>query len=390
MTEFITEFDMYEAALRKVNLNENVLPYVRGRLLTENVEIYAKIQKLLNCDPMQTCHRWLYDLDIENLDESEICRVNNLYKLGCDRGYLTDDEEVAEDDESSETPKTNECGTTEPVSVQPVSSVEQTKSTSDVAYTVLYSAMRDGQVKTGEAYSNSINPRSAKLDVISKLEKAGYTGITILAIEAGDPDCAGCKQANSMTDYMPQPEVVPSAIAVTTFENDDLNEADDKEDDSDDKKDSDGDNSDDSSDSDDSAGDKESDDNDDSDDKSEDSDDEKKEDSEEPDEKLKDDDDDSESDDSDDEKSNDEDDDKEDEKELSVSEKAQLKDSYKKAFKAALQKCKFETSFSELTLKQKVEFFTELSKAWTKKADPSEFMTDKEVEQLEKIVVKKN
>ena len=43
MTEFITEFDMYEAALRKVNLNENVLPYVRGRLLTENVEIYAKI-----------------------------------------------------------------------------------------------------------------------------------------------------------------------------------------------------------------------------------------------------------------------------------------------------------------------------------------------------------
>ena len=94
MTEFITEFDMYEAALRKVNLNENVLPYVRGRLLTENVEIYAKIQKLLNCDPMQTCHRWLYDLDIENLDESEICRVNNLYKLGCDRGYLIDDEEV--------------------------------------------------------------------------------------------------------------------------------------------------------------------------------------------------------------------------------------------------------------------------------------------------------
>ena len=52
-------------------------------------------------------------------------------------------------------------------------------------------------------------------------------------------------------------------------------------------------------------------------------------------------------------------------------------------------KLKFETSFSELSLEDKVKFFTELTKAWGDNTDPAEFMTDKEVDQLEKIVVKK-
>lgn len=50
-------------------------------------------------------------------------------------------------------------------------------------------------------------------------------------------------------------------------------------------------------------------------------------------------------------------------------------------------KCKFETSFNDLTLEQKVKFFTELAKAWTKN-EPNEFMTDKEIEQLNNVVVK--
>ena len=105
-------------------------------------------------------------------------------------------------------------------------------------------------------------------------------------------------------------------------------------------------------------------------DDSEEKDDQKEEDPEEPDEKLK------------------GGDDGEEDKEISNEEKGPLRDSYKKAFKAALQKCKFTTSFSELTLDQKVEFFTALSKAWSSKPDPSKFMSDKEIEQLEKIVVK--
>ena len=54
-----------------------------------------------------------------------------------------------------------------------------------------------------------------------------------------------------------------------------------------------------------------------------------------------------------------------------------------------MQKCKFKTAFIDLSLEDKVKFFTELSKAWGDKADPSKFMTDKETEQLEKIIVKK-
>ena len=45
---------------------------------------------------MANCHRFLYDLDVENLTESEISKVCNLYKLGQDRGVieLDKDEEV--------------------------------------------------------------------------------------------------------------------------------------------------------------------------------------------------------------------------------------------------------------------------------------------------------
>jgi len=40
-------------------------------------------------------------------------------------------------------------------------------------------------------------------------------------------------------------------------------------------------------------------------------------------------------------------------------------------------------------LEQKIDFFTELAKAWGDKEDPSLFMTDKELDQLEKIAVNK-
>ena len=107
----------------------------------------------------------------------------------------------------------------------------------------------------------------------------------------------------------------------------------------------------------------------------------KEEDAKEPDEKLKDD--------ADDKAEKASDKEKED-KELDASEKTALKDSYKKAFKAAMQKCKFfDKAFDDLTLEEKVAFFTELSKAWGSKADPSKFMTDKEIQQLQTIVVKK-
>ena len=85
--------------------------------------------------------------------------------------------------------------------------------------------------------------------------------------------------------------------------------------------------------------------------------------------------------------SDDSDDDSDDDsEELDVNEKAELKDKYKKTFKNTLVKCKFTKSFNDLSLEEKVKFFTQLSKAWTKN-EPNEFMTDKEMEQLNNVVV---
>jgi len=58
--------------------------------------------------------------------------------------------------------------------------------------------MKDGMMKTGEAYSNAVSTRAAKADVISKLERAGYSSIEILCIEAGDPDVRGCSSTYCM------------------------------------------------------------------------------------------------------------------------------------------------------------------------------------------------
>ena len=202
------EFDLYRAALKKINLNESALPLYKGRILSENVEAYGKAQKILNCKGLEKCHRWVYDLDFENLDESEVTKLNNLFQLGIDNGFIDDETDTDQEETSQEVVVQDP----EPAVEEPVEEEPKTKEAPMAAYTVVYSAMRDGELKTGEAYSNSINTRSAKADVISKLERAGYQNISILAIEAGDPDMCGCDNT-----FCKQPEVV-------SFENEEVKE----------------------------------------------------------------------------------------------------------------------------------------------------------------------
>lgn len=361
--EILNEFDACQAALKKIDLDEEVMPFVRGKLLTENVDVYAKIQKLLSCKEFEPCHRFLYDLDIENIDESEASKVNNLYKLGCDRGFFDDeDSEDTADATTKQEQKADECNAVAaPATVQaaPVSAVPTS------AFTVLYSAVRDGQIKTGEAFSNAISTRSAKADVISKLERAGYSSIQILAIEAGDPDAVGCQntyckqlELGEADDREPLSRVLdPVGVKASTANSigQDAVQISIAEDD---KQDS---NAEQSASKEDDAGDKEDDAS-----KADDAEDKKEEKAEEPAEKLS------------------------SSSELSAGDKANLKDSYKKAFKAAMLKLKYDDKcFDDLDLQQKVDFFTELSNAWRGKADPKDFMSDKEVEALEKVVVKR-
>jgi hypothetical protein len=87
--EIITELDGYQAALSKINMNESVMPYVNGRLVSEKA--YNKVQKILNCPEMIASHKYLYNLDLDQLTEDEECKIDQLYKLGCDRGFIIDD-----------------------------------------------------------------------------------------------------------------------------------------------------------------------------------------------------------------------------------------------------------------------------------------------------------
>lgn len=362
-----------------------------GNMIFEEsqVEMYNKIQRLLNCDAMESAHGYLYNLDPEELTEAEASKVNNLWKLGCEKGFI---EDFTEDEEAEDKEDVEECDAVQAQAsnLTPATPAQQQVAANALkamrkqdAFTILYSAMRDGSVKTGEAYSNAINPRSAKMDVISQLERAGYSNISILAIECGDPDCCGTDCANT---YVKQADMTPIAAqsvaeipdyaADVSFETEEdkdvsetenVDEADKKEDDA----------ADDAEKADDKEADK-ADDADKEEDAEADKEEEKSEKAEEPDEKLKDD--------ADAEKKAD---DAEDDEKLDAAEKTALKDSYKKAFKAAMLKCKFEDrAFDDLSLDEKVTFFTELSKAWNK-ADPSKFMDDKELSQLEKITVKK-
>ena len=369
--EIITELDGYQAALSQINMNESVMPYVNGRLVSEKA--YNKVQKILNCPEMIASHKYLYNLDLDQLTEDEECKIDQLYKLGCDRGFIIDD--LTKYDEPTE---------------QSVAPVEQNKVEfkADIpCWTVIYSATdKNGQIKTGEAYSNAISSDAAKADVNSKLSQIGYGNISILAIEQCETPIA--KEDNVIANNTVLPEAddedtdssddgdveddtsdeESSDDEIDTDDSSDVDSSDDAEDSSDDEGDSDeGDSDEDDADTDDS----------DDEDSGEDSEDDSDDDSDE------DDDEDSDDEDSDDEDSDDE------KEELDSNQKAELKDKYRRVFKNTLVKCKFDTSFNDLTLEQKVKFFTALSKAWTKN-EPNEFMTDKEIEQLNNVVVKEN
>lgn len=377
------DFDIWQEAIDSMDLTEAVAPVVRGVTLLEDtqVEMYNKIQKLLNTDGMESSHPFLYQLDPLELSEDECDKVNKLYQLGQARGLIVD-EPVAADEPATDVEVAVEPEQKPLPLPPPVIPIRQS------AFTVLYSATRNGEIKNGEAFSNCIDVRSAKADVIGKLDRAGYQNIQILAIEAGDPDAAGYEPQHNSADDTDVPDysveeaddreplshaldpvrvkastasladqdaVAISEVTPTKKQQEIVSEEDDKEDEekgaaaSDDAEKDDGK--------------------------------EPEVDEEKDDEETKDDAD-------GDEEEDDVATDDADAEELTAEQKEELKNSYTKAFKDTMKKCKFATSFSELSLDQKVQFFTELAKVWGDKADPSKFMTDKETDQLEKIVFK--
>ena len=221
---------------------------------------------------------------------------------------------------------------------------------------------------------------AAKTDCLAKLERFGYGNISILAIEAGDPDCAKMTE-NEMRKGR------ADTLSITEAEEDDA-EGEDISDGGDDSVDDEGndagdDTGDDAGDDDsgDDAGDDDSGD-DAGDDTGDDAGDDAGDDSGD---ETGDDADDDGNDDNDGEDGNG--DDSDEGKELSDEEKSALKDEYKSTFREVMLSCKFEgRSFIDLTIPEKTQFFSALNVKW-KKNDPKDFMSEEEQDQLESIVV---
>ena len=327
--EILTEFDELQAALAKINMDESVFTYQNGKLIDS--EAFNKSQKILNCPEMISAHKYIYELDMDQLTEEDTDKINQLYDLGVKRGFIIDDLTKWDDDGNEE----EETVAVEEVPEAPAQPQNTLFKAKVPCWTVIYSATKDGSIKTGEAYSNAVSMSAAKADVNAKLSQCGYDNITILAIE-------NCTDA-------PQPFAAPTTEI-------DVNEADDEE------KAEDADTSDEET-SDEGSDEEESDEDTGSDEESSDEEDSDKE--------------------SDDEEESDE---ESDEEELDSGKKSELRNMYRQTFKNTLVKCKFDTSFNDLTLEQKVKFFTELSKAWNEEYDPKDFMTDKELEQLDNVV----
>lgn len=245
-------------------------------------------------------------------------------------------------------------------------------------WTILYSATKNGETKCGECYSNAISVSAAKADCLAKLERFGYGNVSILAIEAGDSDCAKMTE-----DEMRKGRTDTLSITEAEEAEEDDTEGEDISDDGDDSVNDVGDNDagdDTGDDSGDAGGDDVGDDaGDDSgnageDDSGDDAD--------------SDGNDDADAEDGDGEDGEDGDGDDSDEgKELSDEEKSALKDEYKSTFREVMLSCKFEgRSFIDLTIPEKTQFFSALNVKW-KKNDPKDFMSEEEQDQLESIVV---
>ena len=193
MKEILTEFDVLQEAMKRIDMDEVAMPIHNGRVITENRESYCKMQQILNAPEMIKSHAYILNLNPEQLEEDEIERVDKLWKLGVDRGFITTDDNPTSTQSGLLSQKTDAAEL--PVKRSPeTSAFAYAAQKVDIpCWTVLYSATdKNGDIKTGECYSNSINTRSAKADCYAKLERCGYSNISILAIEAGDPDNCDC------------------------------------------------------------------------------------------------------------------------------------------------------------------------------------------------------
>lgn len=313
---------------------------------------YNKIQKILNCPEMIKSHAFLYALDMENVSESDKSKIDNLYDLGKARGVIQEDEpeEEVATEELEEYNDDQVCGGPEDALTDQEMTPGSTKPVAQSsAFTVLYSAMKDGEVKTGEYFSSAVDMESAQRDCVNGLSPLGYSNIRVLGIEktqnAVDMDTIS---EDDSEEYEEQ-ETTP-ADGESDLEDEQAEETEETESSEDEK---DNESEEDTEDEEAPEGD------DDTDEQTEEEPSEEEPVEEEP----------------------------EEEKKLTPDEKHALREEYSRIFKGELQKTKLNKSVNDMSIEEKAKFWTAISEKWTKN-EPEEFMTKADIEKLNSTVVK--
>lgn len=389
-------------------------------------ETYSKIKRILNCPEMEKCYPYLYSLDFEHVNEDDKQKVDKLYECGLQRGVITEDNPEDEESDGCSEDLLEDEGDDNGCVVGNNTDIEDNErlcggpkdSISDVGafetipqkpvdfekpcYTVLYSANKDGEVKLGEFYSSAKTTLEARQDCEMKLSEAGYSAIEVLAIERSRygendevepcPSDDSCVCTEDDSEEYEKQETGDTSSSEDSSENDSSDDKETEDDteqsDSEDSEDAVEDDKEEEEEKEDEKDeDAENDENADNTSSSEDSTEDDAEDKDVEDGEEKDDtgsEEDEESDDTEDDKEEDE---KDEEKELTADEKNVLKDEYTKIFKDVLKKQKLDKCVDDMELDERVEFWKAISDKWSKN-DPSEFLSDKDQEKLNKTVVK--
>lgn len=387
-------------------------------------ETYKKVRKILECPEMEKCHPYLYSLDMDDFNDEDVEKINKIYDLGVNRGMIQKDGDEEDDAEATDDVKkcdyddTSLCGgpedsiTSQPMNPQPMQRRP--------IYTVMYSAQKDGYGTMGQFYSMAQSIEGAKEDCVNQMTANGYDDIMIMAVDQNfqgvedditdnvdhsldnvspngvEPDAETIKEDDS-EEYLKQEtgdESSDSDSKGTTEGNgegtaegdaEEKQETSENDDESEDKNAEGDEESVEETPAEDNSGEEET----------EDGENQGSEDGEEEEEEKERDADnseeteDGESENTEETKDEETTEDEEEPKEekLTAEEKTAMATIYTKTFKEVLKKTGLEKSVDDMTLEERTDFYQKLSEKWDKN-DPSDFMTDKDQEKLNKLVVK--
>lgn len=446
--EYLTDIDEFQAALKMVNVNEDMNVTNSNNVLLEGVELdcYHKCQKILDTPEMKKCHKRCLDVNFDELNESDIETINELYDLGIERGLITPDMETE--------PEENPEDQIDDQNVQdPLKDVGDGCELDDVdgdAYWEMKKALRecgeygsidktieeeiideeypgndeeippDVQIPEGEDPSMTEYPQSDELPIpdgydedeliaalddndvspsdsdIEKMEKDHPVDKDDMPFEAEGDDTASDSDGTSMEDTTTDTEDGDEVQDAPTNDTEDSSDTETTSDDSTD--------TDDVETGDEGVEDETSDTETDSTEDtttSDDTEDSSTEDSDTEDDEEETSDDDTEEDDTEDSEDGEktEEEDKPEEKDLTADDKAQLKNEYTNMFSDIVKGMlsdveaedgeRAELCVKDMTPEQKSEFWGKVAEQWEGKADPADFMSASELESLENKVEKK-